>query len=80
MNCPECESALVYEEDIEGRFIYPIREDGLIDFRQREFNGDSLGHKIRCTNFDCGYVMPLDEMMEIFLRSVGEEPYISGNL
>ena len=72
MNCPECESELVYEEDIEGKFLYPIR-DRLIVWENREFNGNNLGHRIRCINTDCGYVMPLDEMMEIFLRSVGEE-------
>jgi len=71
MNCPKCESELRYEEDIIGKFSYPIAE-GVIDWNSREFNGDVQDHRIQCSNTECGYVMPSDELQEIFLRSLEE--------
>ena len=72
MHCPRCNSDLMYSEDIRGVFLYPIR-NGIIVFGQRDFDGDSLDHRIRCTNPECTYVMPPEEFSRIFLRSVREE-------
>lgn len=68
MKCPKCDSKLVYEEEIEGKFSYPIRDGGIIDFEQKEFNGDNLNHRIKCTNPDCNYVMPPKESAGYFLN------------
>ena len=67
MNCPKCNSELIYEEEIEGMFIYPISDDGIIDFEKREFYGDNLDHRIKCKNPDCNYIMPPKDFSRIFL-------------
>ena len=70
MHCPQCHSDLMYYEDIRGTLRYPIR-NGLIVFGQRDFDGDSLNHSIRCTSPQSAYVLPPTEFSRTFLRSAG---------
>ena len=65
MDCPECGSELVYQEHVDGTYSYPIMEEE-IDWKNGELAGDCYGHAVLCTNDDCGYELPAEELDYIF--------------
>ena len=57
MTCPECGDELVYEEYVDGSYIYTISQ-GVIVWSDGELRGECYGHTIRCRNDDCDYELP----------------------
>ena len=41
MKCPKCGEELQFMEEVSGSFAYKIREDGYVDFDDKEFFGES---------------------------------------
>ena len=57
MKCPKCKGRMVYEEHVDGAYIYPIKE-GVVDWAAGSFEGECYGHAIRC--IDCGFKQSLE--------------------
>ena len=58
---------MVYDEHVNGMYSCPV-ENGIIDWEDRDFSGETYGHAIRCLN--CGYELPRDALNEIVNRSM----------
>lgn len=41
MKCPKCGGNLQYVEEVSGSFVYPIDDNGVVDFDNKEFYGNS---------------------------------------
>ena len=41
MKCPKCGGNLQYFEEVSGSFVYPIDDNGVVDFDNKELYGNS---------------------------------------
>jgi len=68
MKCPKCGGNLVYEEHVDGTYVYQIR-NGVVDWASGAFEGECFGHTIRCAG--CDFHKPAESMNEILEKSIG---------
>lgn len=47
MRCTECDGELQIVEEVMGSFAYPVKDDGMINFDDKEYYGESW------TNLKC---------------------------
>ena len=67
MDCPECSGEMVYQELVDGAYVYPVK-GGIIQWEDGELDGECHGHSIRCRA--CGHELPVEEFHEILNRSL----------
>ena len=71
MICPDCGDELVYEEYVDGNYVYAI-QNGVINWKDGELQGECHGHAVRCKNEDCDYHLSPDAFQQILNRSLDE--------